>query len=140
MVAYCCKTREKRHLSEHKIVCTTLLTKLINRVGDMVQQMFQVFSEHAFDNIIVNIVTKRNKIIAYKSTSDLDTLDKALFKFPSHLLPNVEGRRAVLCVGRSEGAIAYLHDVVAQMLKGEVSMLTSAAGVMVFTCPRYPLL
>lgn len=35
-------------------------------------------------------------------------------------MPDLQGRRAVLSVGRSGHAMAYLHDFVAQMLMGDL--------------------
>ncbi|KAH4908378.1 hypothetical protein HBI80_054450 [Parastagonospora nodorum] len=43
---------------------------------------------------------------------------QALFAFPAGMLPDLSDRHAVLGVGRSEHALAYLHDFIAQMLTG----------------------
>lgn len=118
MVSYCDKYCEKAALSRHKGHCGNLVKKLIDRIGDTVQKVFQVFSEKAFEINVQNIVTMGNTIIVHEMANNVAATGRALFDFPSRLLPDGEAKTAVLGLGRGEQAVAYLHDFVAQLLKG----------------------
>ncbi|EAT89041.1 hypothetical protein SNOG_03836 [Parastagonospora nodorum SN15] len=52
-----------------------------------------------------------------EGSNNLRVSNQALFPFPAEMLPDLSDRHAVLGVGRSEHALAYLHDFIAQMLK-----------------------
>lgn len=53
-----------------------------------------------------------------EAPDDVRKPGQALFRLPADLLPDIRDRHDVLCIGRSEHALAYLHDLVAQALEG----------------------
>jgi hypothetical protein len=101
-------------------VCEGLLQKLVDRIGETFQEIFYVFAERAYNVNVSSIAKGNDAIMISEGLNDLRISRQALFAFPSHLLKdmNIRDRRAVLSVHRSEHALAYLHDFLAQMLKG----------------------
>ncbi|KAF2683365.1 hypothetical protein K458DRAFT_404923 [Lentithecium fluviatile CBS 122367] len=118
MVTYCSNICEKSYLGKHKTECKNLLTRLFDRIGHTVQQVFQIFSEHTFDKDIVRVEELGYGVIAYDSRSVLNDPSNPLFYFPSHLFSDAGDRNAILCHGRSDEAMTCLQDIVSQMLQG----------------------
>ncbi|KAF1945528.1 hypothetical protein EJ02DRAFT_294171, partial [Clathrospora elynae] len=56
--------------------------------------------------------------VVFESTAGVQQTHQALFTFPAHMVPNLDDRHCVLSTGRSEDALGFLHDFIAQMLRG----------------------
>lgn len=128
MAIYCCEICRTRNLFQHKIHCESLLQQLVERVGEILQEIFYVFSERAHTLNISSIAKGNDIAMVSEGSNNVRLSRQTLFAFPAEMLPDLQERHAVLGVGRSEHAMAYLHDLVAQMLKGDlVTTLLSTA-------------
>jgi hypothetical protein len=84
--------------------------KLIERVGETLREISHVFTERAHTLKISNIARDTDGVMVSKSSNDLRISGQVLSPFPAELLPGLRDRHAVLCVGCSKHALAYLHD------------------------------
>ena len=123
MVEYCSAGCRDRHSREHQEKCGGLLQKLVERIGESLREMFYVFSERAFDTKVVGVAKGTDAILISEGSNNVQQSRQALFPFPVMPTADVRDRHAVLCANRSEHAVAYLHDFLAQMLQGELSSL-----------------
>lgn len=122
MAMYCCEMCRNRNLFQHKTHCESLLQALVERVGEIFQEIFFVFSERAYTLNISSIAKGNDIAMVSEGSNNVRLSRQALFAFPAEMLPDLQDRHAVLGVGRSEHALAYLHDFVAQMLKGDLAI------------------
>jgi hypothetical protein len=119
MVPYCSEMCRTRNLFQHKTHCESQLQQLVERVGEVLRELFYVFSERAFTLKISSLAKGSDIVMVSEGSNNVRVSGQALFAFPAEMLPDLQDRHAVLGVGRSEHAMAYLHDFVAQMLKGD---------------------
>jgi hypothetical protein len=117
MVYYCGHHCRDKHTLQHKDDCVGLLQKLSERTGEILRDIFCVLSERAYTWKISSIAKDSDTLMVSDGASDLRTSSCALSQIPAALLPDLRDRHAVLCVGRSEHVLAYMHELLAQMPK-----------------------
>ncbi|KAH3954978.1 hypothetical protein HBH98_036540 [Parastagonospora nodorum] len=114
---HCSEVCRAKNLYQHKIHCKGLLQKLVDSLGEILQEIFYV---HGSQSLLYPATSPcRPQYHAARNHSEnFRVSGQALFAFPAGMLPDLSDRHAVLGVGRSEHALAYLHDFIAQMLTG----------------------
>ncbi|KAH4168215.1 hypothetical protein HBH43_120970 [Parastagonospora nodorum] len=136
MVPYCSEICRARSLYQHKTHCEGLLQQLVERLGEILREIFYVFSERAYTLKISSIAKGSDVVMVSEGSNNLRVSNQALFPFPAEMLPDLSDRHAVLGVGRSEHALAYLHDFIAQMLKGMPVSRVEEAEFHMLRAPR----
>lgn len=121
VIRYCSPICRDKNLRQHRSQCGGLLHKPVERIGETLREIFYVFSERAYNTKIVSIAKGSDAVLISEGFNDVQRSRQVLFAFPVMPTSDLRDRHAVLCVHRSEHALGYLHDFLAQMLKGELS-------------------
>ncbi|KAF2645836.1 hypothetical protein P280DRAFT_513717 [Massarina eburnea CBS 473.64] len=119
MVSFC-SMKCQSIFTIHKPICHQLLAQLMDRMGDTTQRLFQILSENTLEKNIMKVNKLRGVIQIYDFPNDIVTSGHVLFTLPNILTPDLDDRRAILSVDRTEYAAAYLHDVIKWMLEGSI--------------------
>jgi hypothetical protein len=119
-VQYCGQVCLNQNLHEHREKCESILEELLERIGETLQQVLYVFSKRIYTLPVSSMCKELDAVMILEGLRDLQTMCQVLFPFPTQLTTSLDLRdiQAILSTGRSVYQIAYLHDFVAQRMKG----------------------
>jgi len=119
---YCSTDCQKAHWAKHKAECKLAdARKQLFRAGELLQAVFYIFREIAFDILIASVWEKGgNKMHFYEK--EWEGHEEPLFMFPADSIPEDHDRHALLTHHACGDALAYLHEFSLKVTKGEYRM------------------
>ena len=116
---YCNSSCQKADWTNHKKLCKFLTTrKQLYRAGNIAQQIFYIYREHAFDEVIVKVEKEGNTLYLYEG---LKHGEKVFVPFPHHLFSCKEDRNAALTNFACTDSLAFMHEIISKLLRGRQS-------------------
>lgn len=108
---------------------------VLYRAGDIAERLFCTFQRYTWTWPIERVEKERIKNIGdVWRVSDGEKAGGSYFvPFPDALFSDVNDQKAILCHGRSNDALAFLHTLMRDLLKGE-SWFLYAEGLTCKNC------
>lgn len=117
---YCDATCQKADWTNHKKVCKSLSArKRLYRAGDIVQRIFYVYREQAFEKLITKVEKEDDTLYLYEGQYG----EEALVPFPNHLFHCTDDREAALTYYACSDAVAFMLEITRNFLKGKPSQI-----------------
>lgn len=118
---YCGTACQKTDWSSHKTNCKgTHLEKGLERAAGLIQQAYYQFRENTWETPIIKI-EDREDVLVFQD-GDMLKKTKYFLTFPRHLGLSERTKAAMLCAWVCNEPLAFMHDVVADLLKGKPAM------------------
>ncbi|CAO2649190.1 Nn.00g101390.m01.CDS01 [Neocucurbitaria sp. VM-36] len=114
---YCGRDCQVEDWPTHKVYCKDIqLEKTLARVAEILQAAYFTFRENTWNMPIDKIVEKEDELEIYPGDQKKNT--NHFTEFPGHLIKNKAARISVLTVWMSQEPMAFMHDLLVQLLHG----------------------
>ena len=123
---YCGTNCQKKDWPTHKKACISAqdlrLGKLLERVAGLVQEAYYNFRENTWETPIVKIEDRDDALVLTDGVMLNKT--KYFLKFPQHMVTSQRTKAAMLCAWVCNEPLAFMHELVAKLLQGELCINT----------------
>ena len=115
---YCSTSCQKADWEIHKKICKlSSARKRLYRAGDIVQRIFYLYREHAFEKLITKVEKVDDTLYLYEG---VDYGGQILVPFPHRLFSCEENKLAALTYSACDDAVAFMRDIVRLILQGKL--------------------
>ena len=131
-ISYCNALCQKGHWQAHKQTCLALRQrKILFRAGDTAQRVFYLYRRELFDKKFKVVEHEGNDIVLHEEDygdgyrlNPFEALEQCLEPFPDILFKEKRDKEAVLTHNACTDALAYIHQLIAIMLRGKSKIST----------------
>ena len=121
---YCGTACQKEDWPRHKINCKVFrdlrLEKVLARAAGLIQQAYYEFRENTWETPIIKIEDREDALIF--QDGDMHKKTKYFLTFPRHMGLSERTKAAMLCAWVCNEPLAFMHDLVADLLGGKLDM------------------
>ncbi len=116
---YCTRKCQKDDWKTHKQACKTAKDRqTLYRAADTAQKMLLIFSRETFVWGVERIEKRDGEWLVHQTSPEKFGVKSQLQDFPSKTFSEREEQLAILTYQNCDGALAYLHDFLKILLKG----------------------
>lgn len=117
-VYYCGSTCQKVGWGEHKTFCKAAKERrAVYRAGEIARQLHYTFNRNSWMWPIAR--AEKTDDTWWVNDGEPTTSKSAVIPFPSAMFPDIKDQRAMLSFNSCNGAVAFLHQLLNDMLKGQ---------------------
>ena len=113
---YCGAACQKADWGKHRAACEAAQSRrVLYRTCEIAQHLLYILQKNCYMSLIVKAERQEDSWVIWKGQHPGKSI---VVPFPEELFPDVEARKAILFFHCCNAAVAYLHDLFKEMLKG----------------------